>query len=174
MDKQILRKLIKEEILNIVYEVGEGTGKIYDWKIDRIKNLSQDRKIYRYLFDSENIDYVVTIYVEPPRSSVSNEDKLAAITFYADDSADFANYEKSTNLNELYNVMATVMDITLNFIKTNEDINQIYISPSKAFKDDNRRTKLYTAYIQKNLSKLPGQWKADYSDPEVINIYKQS
>ena len=165
-----LKQIIREEVLNIVREVGEGTAKIYDWRLEKNINLRFGRWVYKYKFDSENIDYVVSIYTEPLDSP--NDSKKAAITFYTDDSANFADYEKSTNLNELYNVMATLMDIVLDFIQIHDDVGEIYISPSKAFENDNRRANLYMAYIRKNISKLPGNWKIDSSDPDEIIINK--
>jgi hypothetical protein len=168
-----LKQIIREEILNIVHEVGEGTAKIYDWRFEReIKLVRSGERVYKYVFDSENIDYVVTFNTYTIDVGGGKKKKGVAVTFYADDSGSFANYEKSTNLNELYNVMATVMDIILDFMQIHDDVEILLISPSKAFEDDNRRANLYRAYINKNISKLPGNWKMDSSDPEEITITK--
>ena len=173
MEKSELKQIIKEEILNIVREVGEGTSKIYDWRFEReIKFGGSRGRLYRYVFDSENIDYVVAFNTYTIDVGGGSKKKGVAVSFYADDSGSFANYKKSTNLNELYNVMATVMDIILDFMQIHDDVEILLISPSKAFEGDNRRANLYRAYINKNISKLPGNWKINSSDPEEITITK--
>jgi hypothetical protein len=65
------------------------------------------------------------------------------------------DYSSVVNNDKMYRVMATIIqivrDIMDEFNKEGEYIREIWIDPSKNYEDDTRRTKLYRAYIEKNM-----------------------
>jgi len=119
----------------IVNEVGEGSSKPYSFTQKRNE---KNNKIYSFTTTS-NEDY---------RVEFDYKDKFDAWE------VSFATYFDSDdaviNKGELYSVMATITNISLDFIKK-VNPKTVYFSSSKNFDNDNRREKLYLAYIKKQL-----------------------
>jgi len=119
----------------IVNEVGEGSSKPYSFTQKRNE---KNNKIYSFTTTS-NEDY---------RVEFDYKDKFDAWE------VSFATYFDSDdaviNKGELYSVMATITNISLDFIKK-VNPKTVYFSSSKNFDNDNRREKLYLAYIKKQI-----------------------
>ena len=154
MNKSILRKIIKEEAQKLVKEIGEASGKKYEWEQFRDGDLSKPggRQKYSFLSDS-GVKYIVTL---------THENEFIEIDFSAD-----GNYD-TINRGELYSVMATIVDIVKFAIKDltkgssgNEDIRGLKYIPVGKGSDllGTQRDQLYQAYIKKA---LPGV--------EIINL----
>lgn len=154
MNKLTLKKLIKEEAQKLVKEIGEASGKKYEWEQLRSGDLSKPgaRQKYSFLSDS-GAQYIVTL---------THENEFIEIDFLAD-----GDYNM-TNRGELYSVMATIVDIVKFAIKDltkgssgNEDIRGLKYMPVGKGNDllGMQRDKLYQAYIEKA---LPGV--------EIINL----
>jgi hypothetical protein len=60
------------------------------------------------------------------------------------------DYKVITNIGDMYNIMATVLEIVRDFIRR-ENPDYMTFAPSKNNPDDYRRFNLYNAYIKKNL-----------------------
>ena len=165
MKKIKLRQLVKEELQKMVSEVGEGTAKVYDWRL-----LQKGREGSEYIFNSEKAEYIVEIY--PPEEAPLSKGSIV-VSFYvnADEEAD-NKYEKITNLNEVYSVMATILNIVVEHVKANEQIQSIAMSPAASFKGDDRRASLYRRYMEKNVKKLPGKWDTTLGGDGELMLYK--
>ena len=59
--------------------------------------------------------------------------------------------ENETNKGELFRVMATIVAITKEILKERKNIKTLTFSGAKKDEDDNRRNKLYMAYIKKHI-----------------------
>jgi hypothetical protein len=87
--------------------------------------------------------------------------------------------DDAINKGEQYKILATLTDIIIQLINRVNDIDSTTLDLVKFYaKDDtegkyansdSKRGKLYQAFINKNLSKLPGDWKMSTSD-EVIML----
>ena len=69
-----------------------------------------------------------------------------------------------SNEGELFQVMSTIVDIMKDGIRQIGKFEYIYFSGSKNFNGDNRRNKLYRAYLEKN---LPNGFRVSYFKGEV-------
>ena len=61
------------------------------------------------------------------------------------------DYKLVTNRGEMFRVMATIVDIVKAFMKKNSGVEYIEFEGSKNKDGDQRRNKLYMAYIKKHL-----------------------
>jgi hypothetical protein len=87
-----------------------------------------------------------------------------------------AREEYETNLNEMYRLMATIIEAVKDFINGVDEevkLNTIHIYPKADEGDagsvDSKRGRIYLSYIKKNISKLPGKWTA-YQHSDRIEI----
>lgn len=126
-------------------EVGDAGAKIYlyskvkdtGWKIE-----------YGFATDLKT-EYIVKFDID---------DNMADVSFFTKDSLDLVRrgeistvFLSSTNKGEMFSVMATITQIVKEFLDKNEAIERLVISPSKESDEDDRRFKLYMAYINKQL-----------------------
>ena len=143
-------KIIKEEIMNTVAnfpqfgsrlksidEVGEGSVNAYPYKFD---NVSYNE--VKYHFDTEEDEYIVLI---------NNIDVNAGAWEMQFGTVD-GTPEEVVDKGRIFNVMATLLQITNNFIDRFKP-NVVRLKPSKNDdrENDTRRFKLYMAYIKKNM-----------------------
>ena len=116
-------------------EVGEGSSKPYSFTQ---RENQKDNKVYAFTTTSKE-DYKVEFDYKDLRDAWEMEFDIY-----------FGSGDKVINKGEIYSVMATVTNIALDFIKkVNPKI--IYFRAAKNFNNDNRREKLYLAYIKKQL-----------------------
>ena len=130
---------------------------------------------YTFVSDITNTEYVVYIISSVgnrPNKIVKAKETLPKVKLFIECSVSFgvssSNQEEDTNLNEQYRIMATVTQCIFDFIKRLEDTGQVnlkemYIYP-KSDKDnqsniDSKRGRLYMAYIDKMISKIPSPRK---------------
>ena len=124
-----------------------------------------------YEFDSEKEKYYVgisgkgTAEIDPVKTG-HRWNITARVDFGTKERGD-----DTTNLGEQFAVMSTIVAITEKFIKDIEadkdyQVTQLEFYPKKEKSEDpyagplgTKRGKLYMAYIQKQLSRLEGQWK---------------
>ncbi|MEY4331678.1 MAG: hypothetical protein RLZZ196_416 [Bacteroidota bacterium] len=188
------------KLIEILNEIGDASSKPLPWKSKgSISELSKqfaeaiDKQqkslnwlgpfIFSYSAQSDSASYdikmeamgrrrlVLQLPGKPKRKPLDQQYEMEIwISFTVNDS------DESTNLNEQYRVMATVIECVQDFISKVSDIfiiKQINILPkSDTGPDaqfDSQRGRLYLAYVKRNIDKLPGKWTA-YADEDGISI----
>jgi hypothetical protein len=162
----IIINIINEEIMSTVAnypefgdrlrsisEVGEGTASSYPFSFDNVSYNEID-----YNFDTEEDEYVVLINNIDVYSGVW-EMQFGTVGGTPQD---------ITNRGRMYKVMATILQITIDFIIKNKP-NVLRFKPEKDEElgdDDKRRFNLYMAYIKKNMR--PDYFVYEYGDYIVI------
>ena len=82
---------------------------------------------------------------------------MADVVFLTKQSLDIARsggknvFLQTFNKGELFKVMATITNIVKEFLEEYTDIKTLVMSPTKEDDDDNRRSKLYSAFIKRIL-----------------------
>ena len=134
-----------EELIN---EIGDASAKPYKWRrLDR-------RSDTYYIFTTDSgLEYQVMTelsgaYLPGDGNTLTVEYGVEVITKQGNKSID---YELVTNRGELFRIMAPVVDIVQEFMKKNPGIEYIEFEGSKNKAGDQRRNKLYMAYIKKHL-----------------------
>jgi nicotinamide mononucleotide adenylyltransferase len=144
-----------------------------------------------YTFDTEKARYLVEILIDMEiisnTNSANNPNEKSEPLFNTTSQVIFTTEgnpgDEITNLNEQYSVLSTITKIILEFVeefnKKGGNITAVQIAPKSdndnLSKIDSKRGKFYTAYIKKNLSKVPGysiREKTNYEGHEYIEIYK--
>jgi hypothetical protein len=137
-------------------------------------------RVLRYATCIEVISYESrTRYRVTVDASVDKpEDELAMTTLRVDFTTEEGG-DDAINKGEQYKILATLTDIIIQLINRVNEIDSTTLDLVKFYaKDDtegkyanpdSKRGKLYQAFINKNLSKLPGDWKMSTSD-EVIML----
>jgi len=167
---------------------------IMDSAID-LKNQDQGYPYYSdnilYTFDTEKAKYLVEILIDMEiisnTNSANNPNEKSNPPFNTTVQVIFTTEgnpgDETTNLNEQYSVLSTITEIILEFVeefnKEGGNITAVQIAPKSdndnLSKIDSKRGKFYTAYIKKNLAKIPGysvREKSNYQGYEYIEIYK--
>ena len=146
------------KLKEIVQEIGDAGAKVYPYS--KVKDTGW---VIEYGFTTDlGTEYIVRFeYFE----------EMADVSFFTKESLDLARRGKiltvflsSTNKGEMFSVMATVTQIVKEFLDENETITILEISPSKESDEDNRRFKLYMAYINKQLD--PSKFEVDSTSSE--------
>ncbi len=152
--KELSSKLLKDKNLS---EVGEASAQSYAYKI---KYKSYFRVDYTFTTDSD-LDYIVIFNLD---------NHIADVGFYIEQfkrsslQTGSGLYLHTSNKGELFKVMATVTNIIKDFLQKNPEIEHLVISPTKENDDDNRRTKLYIAFIKKNIPNIQFTFKQKDND----------
>ena len=173
-------------------EIGDASAQKLEWNPVQIEKIAKEieRKIANQEDDAvEYYDMLPAIEVISPESrtryrvtvdaSVDKpEDELAMTTLRVDFTTEEGG-DDAINKGEQYKILATLTDIIIQLINRVNDIDSTTLDLVKFYaKDDtegkyanpdSKRGKLYQAFINKNLSKLPGDWKMSTSD-EVIML----
>jgi hypothetical protein len=173
-------------------EIGDASAAKLEWNPAQIEKIAKEieRKIanqnedtveyYDMLPAIEVISYESrTRYRVTVDASVDKpEDGLAMTTLRVDFTTEEGG-DDAINKGEQYKILATLTDIIIQLInRVNEidsttlDLVKFYAkddTEGKYANSDSKRGKLYQAFINKNLSKLPGEWKMSTSD-EVIML----
>lgn len=173
-------------------EIGDASAAKLEWNPAQIEKIAKEieRKIGNQFDDTvEYYDMLPVINVISPESrtryrvtvdtSVDKpEDELAITTLRVDFTTEEGG-DNAINKGEQYKILATLTDIIIQLINRVNDIDSTTLDLVKFYaKDDtegkyanpdSKRGKLYQAFINKNLSKLPGNWKMSTSD-EVIML----
>jgi hypothetical protein len=178
--------------VNSLNEIGDASAAKLEWNPAQIEKIAKEieRKIRNQFDDTvEYYDMLPVINVISPESrtryrvtvdaSVDKpEDELAITTLRVDFTTEEAG-DDAINKGEQYKILATLTDIIIQLINRVNDIDSTTLDLVKFYaKDDtegkyansgSKRGKLYQAFINKNLAKLPGNWKMSTSD-EVIML----
>ncbi len=173
-------------------EIGDASAQKLEWNPTKIERIAKEieRKIEKQEEDTvEYYDMLPPIEVISPESrtryrvtvdaSVDKpEDELAMTTLRVDFTTEEGG-DNAINKGEQYKILATLTDIIIQLVNRVNDIDSTTLDLVKFYaKDDtegkyansdSKRGKLYQAFINKNLSKLPGDWKMSTSD-EVIML----
>ncbi|WP_286984195.1 hypothetical protein [Haliea sp.] len=123
---------------NSLTEVGEATQKPYKWTVKKSYWEPTLMEITYSFTTDKGIKYEALFY--------ENADYRFDFLFYPEDGTAL----DVVNKGELFRVMSTIVDIMKDFIKK-EKWSVIEYSSAKQYEDDDRREKLYTAYLKKNL-----------------------
>ena len=127
-----------------VNEVGEASAQPYEYKLDAETYYKVE---YTFTTDS-GLDYIVKFDLD---------DDMADVVFLTKQSLDIARsggknaFLQTFSKGELFKVMATITNIVKEFLEKYTDIKTLVMSPSKEDDTDNRRAKLYSAFIKKNI-----------------------
>jgi phosphopantetheine adenylyltransferase len=123
---------------NSLTEVGEATQEPYKWTVKRSYWEPTLMQITYNFTTDKGIKYEALFY--------ENADYRFDFLFYPED----GHATDIVNKGELFKVMSTIVDIMKDFIKK-EKWSVIEYSSVKQHKGDERREKLYAAYLKKNL-----------------------
>jgi hypothetical protein len=178
--------------VNSLNEIGDASAQKLEWNPAQIEKIAKEieRKIGNQFDDTvEYYDMLPVINVISPESRTryritvdasidKPEDELAMTTLRVDFTTEEGG-DNAINKGEQYKILATLTDIIIQLINRVNDIDSTTLDLVKFYaKDDtegkyanpdSKRGKLYQAFINKNLSKLPGNWKMSTSD-EVIML----
>ena len=173
-------------------EIGDASAAKLEWNPNRIEVIAKEieHKIAKQEDDTvEYYDMLPVIEVISPESRTryrvtvdasidKPEDELAMTTLRVDFTTEEGG-DDAINKGEQYKILATLTDIIIQLINRVNEIDSTTLDLVKFYaKDDtegryanpdSKRGKLYQAFINKNLSKLPGDWKMSTSD-EVIML----
>lgn len=125
-------KFISEALL---LEVGDSSTEPFAYELAQE---SSEAVVYRFITDS-GVEYEVeAAVVDPFRNDI------VQLSFSVGGSV-----EVVVNRGEAFRVMATVMEITREILNRNPEIKILAIEPSKNYPGDERRYRLYLAYIRR-------------------------
>ena len=134
-------------LYDVISEIGEGTAKPYNYKLTREEG---DDMLYEFVTDL-GTHYEVTFEIEEDFSK-DEPWEFMNIEFGVDEKdGGGVDYKVETNKGELFRVMATIVAITKEILKERKNIKTLTFSGAKKDEDDNRRNKLYMAYIKKHI-----------------------
>jgi len=153
--KQLAAIEINKENVN---EVGDASADAYKWKPVSRGTYSNE---FTFATDS-GLEYYVKFWD-------TNEDTIeVAFVAQEPDQYDRAEYSTVTNRGELFKVMATVAEIVLYYLQSHPEYKYLTYEPSKTTgKDDNRRDKLYRAYMKKM---IPGSQEVPADEKDYIKF----
>ena len=133
-----------EELIN---EIGDAGAKPYEWKWMDGRFTS-----YAQFKTDSDLTYKVNTEIEDRRDF--NHGLVLVIEYGVENKKSKSytvDYEVVTNRGELFRIMATVVDIVKAFMKKYPEVEYIEFEGSKNETGDQRRNKLYMAYIKKHL-----------------------
>ena len=141
--------LIKE----IINEIGDGGSKPYNYTLTR-EEVDEDFgfyfRLYEFVTDLDT-HYEVMFEIEEDFSK-DEEWESMNIEFGVDEKdGGGVSYKVETNKGEVFRVMATIVDITKKILKERKNIKTLTFTGSKKDGNDNRRNKLYMAYIRRHI-----------------------
>ncbi len=155
--KQLAAIEINKENVN---EVGDASADAYKWKPAGHGTYSNE---FTFTTDSGLIYSVNFWDVGDDTIEVSFVAEEPGATYF-----DRAEYSTVTNRGELFKVMATVAVIVLYYLQSNPEYKYLTYEPSKTTgKDDNRRDKLYRAYMKKM---IPGSQEVPADEKDYIKF----
>lgn len=153
--KQLAAIEINKENVN---EVGDASADAYKWKPVGRGTYSNE---FTFTTDS-GLEYYVKFW------DVGDDTIEVAFLAQEPDQYDRAEYSTVTNRGELFKVMSTVAVIVLYYLQSNPEYKYLTYEPSKTTgEDDNRRDKLYRAYMKKM---LPGSEEVPSDEKDYIKF----
>ena len=145
------------KLKNILLEIGEGSAKPYKFEIekDELKDTSHSREVSFKTEDGD--DYQVALHAYWGDGFITDTyGSHITIDFFIDHGLGSRDADVVVNKGRLFKVMSTVVKITEEFMDDldyeEKGIDLLRISPTKTKDDDDdRRAKLYMAYIKRQL-----------------------
>lgn len=202
---QLLSKYLSPEALKVVTiktntlaEIGDASVKAFPWTrkgniktfLAKLKkeaaNNYKDLGVFSYEVTSPNATYMVklgcymrkktALVLRLPGKPVPEQPKKYEMLVYIAFNTKGSKTEKTTNLNEQYGLMSTVIECISDFISNLDDdivVDELSYKPkADTGKDtdiESKRAKLYLAFLKQNINKLPGKWTA-FSQSDRIAI----
>ena len=145
------------KLKNILFEIGEGSAKPYQFRIskDKTDSKSSNRTVD---FVTEDVDkYQVEMWAYWGDGYITDTfGSHITIDFFIDHGFGSRDADVVVNKGRLFRVMATIVKIAEEFMDDldykEKGIDLLRISPTKTKDDDDdRRAKLYMAYIKRQL-----------------------
>ena len=144
------------KLKDILLEIGEGTAKPYKYKLTRTESapdFGDYFRLYEFVTDL-GTHYEVSFTIEEDFSK-DEPWEFMEIEFGVVDKGGDTDNKIVTNKGELFRVMATIVDITKSILKERKNIKQLVFTGAKnRGEDDQRRNKLYMAYIRKHVPNI--------------------
>ena len=135
-------------LYDVITEIGDGGSKPYNYKLTREEG--DGFRLYEFVTDL-GTHYEVMFTIEEDFSK-DEPWEFMNIEFGVDEKdGGGVDYKVETNRGEVFRVMATIVDITKSILKERKNIKTLTFSGAKKDEDDNRRNKLYMAYIKKHI-----------------------
>jgi hypothetical protein len=144
----------------VISEIGDTSNvETYKTTWNKVSDFDDSSITYRVDFTTgtEKTDNKYNVYLGLEKSDpfYDKESWYLDVSFGVEGEDEIVDYKSVVNNDKMYRVMATLVQIIKELIakleKEDKFINQIWIDPSKNFEGDTRRTRLYKAYIKKNM-----------------------
>ena len=136
--------LIKE----IINEIGDGGSNPYNYTLTRKDGDSY--MLYEFVTDL-GTHYEVMFEIEEDFSKDEEWETMNIEFGVNEKDGGGVSYKVETNKGEVFRVMATIVDITKKILKERKNIKTLTFTGSKKDGNDNRRNKLYMAYIRRHI-----------------------
>jgi hypothetical protein len=177
MFTSFVNKNFKEKV---IAEVGEGTAQPYEYR--KIKASTEYKAEYEFQSDA-GTKYLIAIHKDDdPYQAGSNEldyDISFGVEFKIGPDKTTVSFDREVNKGEMYRVMATVLDSVKKELESDKKkgtkVNTIFIYPTKKSDEegdtdysDLRRSKLYQAYVKKNMPQGSEVYVDRSGDIEII------
>ena len=149
------------KLKDILLEIGDSSATSYDWShtiqskkgVQRFKGMiPKNEKFWHDQYDFQTESGLIYIVTVNKKLVKGDEGPTAFISFEASE-GDWENTKHSDTFTrgEIYRIMATIMEITKDYIENNPNLQTLSMNPVKNYEKDERRKKLYLAYIKKNI-----------------------
>ena len=149
------------KLKDILLEIGDSSATSYDWEhtiqskkgAQRFKGMiPKDEQFWHDQYDFQTESGLIYIVTVNKKLVKGDEGPTAFISFEASE-GDWENTKHSDTFTrgEIYRIMATIMEITKDYIENNPNLQTLSMNPVKNYEKDERRKKLYLAYIKKNI-----------------------
>ncbi len=129
-------------------EVGEATSRPYDWK------MTADHEDYKeYMFQTKT-GFYYKVEIEVLEGDEERDSAFVQFGIVEPDEDDmgFTNFDAVPSKGDLFNIMATIVEVLKDLIKKNPNIKYLQFETTKGKnKESNARLSLYIKYIQKHL-----------------------
>lgn len=161
----------------VISEIGD-TSNIETYKTtwNKVSDFDNSSITYRVDFTTgtEKTDNKYNVYLGLLKSDpfYDKESWYLDVAFGVEGEDEVVDYKSVVNSDKMYRVMATLVQIIKELIakleKEGKYVREISIDPSKNFEGDNRRVRLYKAYIKKNMP--PGSYLEIPDDMSYIKV----
>ena len=136
------------KLIDLLKEVGEASSKPYNWK-----QTANEEDYKEYMFQTKSgFYYKVEIEVLEGDEERDSAFVQFGIVEPDEDNMGFTNFDAVPSKGDLFNIMATIVEVLKDLIKKNPSIKYLQFETTKGRdKESNARLNLYTKYIQKHL-----------------------
>ena len=136
------------KLIDLLKEVGEASSKPYNWK------QTADYDDYKeYMFQTKS-GFYYKVEIEVLEGDEERDSAFVQFGIVEPDEDDmgFTNFDAVPSKGDLFNIMATIVEVLKDLIKKNPNIKYLQFETTKGKnKESNARLNLYAKYIQKHL-----------------------